>query len=61
MSDVRKAMDPFLGKEVELKDQLVDRLRGRYAIGPRGEDGEPDGASTSRRRSSTRRRNMSTR
>jgi hypothetical protein len=34
--------DPFLGKDVEVSDRLVDRLRGKYACGPLLPNGEPE-------------------
>jgi hypothetical protein len=35
-------IDPFLNKEVEISNRLVDRLRGKYANGPIMENGEPE-------------------
>lgn len=34
--------DPFTGKTVTIERDLLDRLRGKYAVGPRGENGEPE-------------------
>lgn len=34
--------DPFLNKSVEVSSRLVDRLRGRYAVGPTLPNGEPE-------------------
>lgn len=34
--------DPFTGKNVEISDRLTDRLRGKYAVGPTLENGEPE-------------------
>ena len=42
MGDTRTVHDPFLGKDVEVGDRLVDRLRGRYACGPTLPNGEPE-------------------
>lgn len=42
MSESRTIRDPFLGKDVEISDRLVDRLRGKYAIGPTLPNGEPE-------------------
>lgn len=42
MSDTRKVFDPFLNKEVEVSARLVNRLRGRYAVGPTLANGEPE-------------------
>lgn len=38
----RTVADPFLNKNVQVSDDLCDRLRGRYAIGPTMENGEPE-------------------
>lgn len=40
--DTRTVHDPFLGKDVQVSNKLVDRLRGRYAMGPMMTDGEPE-------------------
>lgn len=42
MSETRTVHDPFLGKDVQVSDSLVDRLRGRYAQGPTMPNGEPE-------------------
>jgi hypothetical protein len=42
MNETRTVHDPFLGKDVEVSDRLVDRLRGKYAHGPTMENGEPE-------------------
>lgn len=42
MTETRTVHDPFLGKNVEISDNLVDRLRGRYACGPTMPNGEPE-------------------
>lgn len=34
--------DPFIGKDVQISDRLVDRLRGRYAMGPHLPNGKPE-------------------
>jgi hypothetical protein len=34
--------DPFHGKDVQISDRLVDRLRGKYAIGPHLPNGNPE-------------------
>ena len=38
----REVFDPFLNKTVKVSDKLTDRLRGRYAIGPTMDNGEPE-------------------
>lgn len=40
--ETRMVHDPFLGKDVQISDRLVDRLRGRYATGPTMPNGEPE-------------------
>jgi hypothetical protein len=42
MTETRKVHDPFLGKDVEVSDRLVDRLRGKYASGPHLPNGNPE-------------------
>jgi hypothetical protein len=42
MTETRTVRDPFLGKDVQVSDRLVDRLRGRYACGPTLPNGEPE-------------------
>lgn len=38
----RTVYDPFLAKEVQVSNNLTDRLRGRYACGPTMPNGEPE-------------------
>lgn len=38
----RTVHDPFLGRDVQVSNRLVDRLRGRYANGPTLPNGEPE-------------------
>jgi hypothetical protein len=38
----RTVHDPFLGKDVQISDRLVDRLRGKYASGPHLPNGKPE-------------------
>ena len=38
----RTVHDPFTGKDVQVSDDLKDRLRGKYACGPVMENGEPE-------------------
>lgn len=38
----REIHDPFLNKTVTISDRIVDRLRGRYAVGPTMANGEPE-------------------
>jgi hypothetical protein len=42
MSKTRTIHDPFLGKDVQISDRLVDRLRGGYACGPHLPNGNPE-------------------
>lgn len=42
MSETRTVHDPFFGKDVQVSDALVDRLRGKYAQGPTMPNGEPE-------------------
>ena len=42
MSETRTVHDPFFGRDVEVSNRLVDRLRGRYAVGPTLPNGEPE-------------------
>lgn len=42
MSETRTVHDPFLGRDVQVSDRLVDRLRGRYASGPHLPNGNPE-------------------
>ena len=39
---IREIIDPFTGKKVEIINDLVNRLQGRYAVGPTLPDGEPE-------------------
>jgi hypothetical protein len=39
---MRTVHDPFLGKDVQISNSLVDRLRGKYANGPTLPNGEPE-------------------
>lgn len=38
----RTVYDPFHGKDVQISDRLVDRLRGKYASGPHLPSGNPE-------------------
>jgi hypothetical protein len=42
MSESRTVHDPFLGRDVQVSDNLIDRLRGKYACGPTLANGEPE-------------------
>lgn len=42
MQQTRTIRDPFLGKDVEISNNLTDRLRGKYANGPTMPNGEPE-------------------
>jgi hypothetical protein len=42
VNETRTIFDPFLGKNVEISDNLTDRLRGKYANGPMLPSGEPE-------------------
>jgi hypothetical protein len=42
MSKTRTVHDPFLDKDVQVSDRLVDRLRGKYASGPHLPNGNPE-------------------
>ena len=39
---MRTVHDPFHGKDVQISDLLVDRLRGKYASGPHLPNGNPE-------------------
>jgi hypothetical protein len=41
-SETRTVHDPFLRKDVEISNRLVDRLRGKYASGPHLPNGKPE-------------------
>jgi hypothetical protein len=40
--EIRTIFDPFTQKTVEIRNELVLRLRGKYAIGPTLPNGEPE-------------------
>ena len=40
--EMRTVHDPFEGKDVQISDRLVDRLRGKYASGPHLPNGNPE-------------------
>ena len=42
MTETRTVHDPFLNRDVQISDRLVDRLRGRYASGPHLPNGNPE-------------------
>jgi hypothetical protein len=42
MNETRTVHDPFLGKDVQIHDRLIDRLRGNYACGPHLPNGRPE-------------------
>lgn len=42
MAETRTIHDPFENKTVEIRNDLLLRLRGRYAIGPTLPNGEPE-------------------
>ncbi len=42
MSETREAVDPFSGERVQIRNDLVRRLRGQYACGPTLPSGEPE-------------------
>jgi hypothetical protein len=42
MTETRTVHDPFMGKDVQISDRLVDRLRGKYASGPHLPNGNPE-------------------
>ena len=42
MTETREAFDPFEGKTVQIRNDLVLRLRGQYACGPTLPNGEPE-------------------
>lgn len=41
-SETREVFDPFLGKTVEIDNNFLNRLRGKYACGPTLANGEPE-------------------
>jgi hypothetical protein len=40
--ETRTVRDPFAGKDVQISERLVDRLRGKYASGPHLPNGNPE-------------------
>lgn len=42
MAETRQIFDPFDNKTVTIRNDLILRLRGRYATGPTLENGEPE-------------------
>lgn len=42
MTETREIYDPFHGKTVSIRNDLVLRLRGKYANGPTLPNGEPE-------------------
>lgn len=40
--EMRTVHDPFEGKDVQISNRLVDRLRGKYASGPHLPNGNPE-------------------
>lgn len=42
MAETHTIHDPFLNRPVEISSRLVDRLRGKYAVGPTLDNGEPE-------------------
>lgn len=40
--ETRTVHDPFTGKDVQISNRLVDRLRGKYASGPHLPNGNPE-------------------
>lgn len=42
MAETRTVHDPFHGKDVQISNRLVDRLRGKYASGPHLPNGNPE-------------------
>jgi len=42
MPETRDVFDPYLNTTVQVSDELTDRLRGKYAIGPMLPNGEPE-------------------
>jgi hypothetical protein len=41
-TEMRTVRDPFEGRDVQISDRLVDRLRGIYAMGPHLPNGKPE-------------------
>jgi hypothetical protein len=42
MDEMRTVHDPYEGRDVQISDRLVDRLRGQYACGPHLPNGKPE-------------------
>ena len=42
MTEMRTVHDPFEGRDVQISNRLVDRLRGKYASGPHLPNGNPE-------------------
>lgn len=42
MAETREVHDPFTGQIAKIKNDLVERLRGKYACGPTLPNGEPE-------------------
>jgi hypothetical protein len=42
MEQTRDVFDPFEGRTVKISNNLTDRLRGKYAVGPMLANGEPE-------------------
>lgn len=42
MTEHYEIHDPFLNKTVRISNDIVNRLRGRIAVGPTMENGEPE-------------------
>lgn len=42
MAETHTVYDPFKGELATISSRLVDRLRGKYAVGPTLENGEPE-------------------
>lgn len=40
--ETRTVYDPFTSKDAVISNRLVDRLRGKYAVGPTMQNGEPE-------------------
>lgn len=42
MTEAYEVKDPFTGNVEQVSNNLVDRLRGKYAVGPTLPNGEPE-------------------
>ena len=42
MAETVTVHDPFVGRDVQISNRLVDRLRGQYASGPHLPNGRPE-------------------